>query len=61
MKLITKVLLASSVFALAFAVGVTSPTFVGGDTAIAGETDDPHDNGNSGGSDGDRGGGGGSL
>ena len=35
MKLMTRALLASSVFALTFAVGVTSPTFVGGDTAVA--------------------------
>ncbi len=59
MKLITKALLASSVFALAFAVGVTSPTFVGGDTAVAGMTDDPHDNGGNGSGSGDEGGGGG--
>ena len=55
MKLITKALLASSVFALTFAVGVTSPTFVGGDTAMAGETGGNHAEGGDGGGDGGEG------
>jgi hypothetical protein len=59
MKIIAKALLASSVFALTFAVGVTSPTFVGGDTAMATSSDGAGQGSGEGEGEGDSSGGGG--
>ncbi len=52
-SILTATALASSVFALAFVVGVTSPAIVGGDTAMA--------EGSGGGEGGPGGGGGGGM